>query len=771
MYFGKRLTDDSRFEMPAKLLTTHGVCVGMTGSGKTGLCITIIEELRRAGVPSIIIDPKGDMTNLALAFPKLQGSDFAPWIDTTTSSEPRDAEATAQQWREGLTRDGLSGEDISAMERECPVKVFTPGSTAGAPLNILAGLAKPDIDDEETKNGMLKAAVSGLLGLVGVDADPLTGKEFILLANIVDYCWENDEETSLERIIAYVQSPPIKRIGVFTVDAFIGAGQRRELALRLNGLMASPSFRLWLIGAPLAIESLLFTADGKPQTAVLYLAHLPERERLFVIGLVAARLTVWMRRQAGTENLRALFYVDEVAGMMPPHPHNPPTKEPLLTLFKQARAFGVGVLVATQNPMDVDYKAFGNAGLWLVGRLTTANDRRRIVDGLRGVTGVPDDLAAQLAGLGKRQFFVRDVRGETSTIRSRFAMSFLRGPMTKSDIERLPQAGTIAEELPSAEAPTGLPTPPQVANVPAYFLAAEALREPELTPVFGVSAPAGRATPFYRPAFYVSCQVRYDDAKAKLAYDETVSRLAYPLDDRDQLPPFDATGTLPNLQPFLLQHPEPNARFAPLPAFLDETRELDAAAAALVGFIRHERILELLFNPELRMFSRPDEKPDDFGARCQDAADEKAKDKLAKEQTRHERTLERLDRKRSRIEARLADATAETKEREMEGVATMLETAAGFLFGRRRSVGRAVSGTLSRRRMTAKTERRKDRYVGELGELVEEIDKLQDDLADAEDAITEEFEAKARAVEVYRVEAEAGDIRVVERAVIWVPTW
>lgn len=777
MYIGKTLSDGQPYSIKPSSLTTHGLCVGMTGSGKTGLCIALLEELRRAGVPSIVIDPKGDMGNLALAFPALDTASFAPWIDPAEAQKAGQttdemAAAMAQRWREGLANDQLTPDDIRAMDATCPVTIFTPGSTAGQPLNLLAGLAAPEDDDPETRSELIKAAVGSLLGLVGIQSDPLTGREFILLANVLDYCWEHDEEATLERLIAYVQNPPIKRLGVFAVDSFFPAGDRLKLALALNGLMASPTFRLWREGTPLSIAALLRTSDGRPQTSVLYLAHLTETERLFVIGLVTARLVSWMRRQPGTGELRALLYLDEVFGLMPPHPQNPPTKGPLLTLFKQARAFGVGVVAATQNPMDVDYKVFANAGLWLVGRLATDNDRRRIVDGLRGAAQVPDDLAGTLASLDKRQFFVRSLKGDNAVIRSRFAMSFLRGPLTKADIQRLsPTVVTDTPAAPPTTEPEGLLQAPVIAGVRQLFLDPSALREPELTAVFGPAPATGHTTPLYRPAFFAACQARFDDTKARVVYDETVGRVVFPLPDNPPLPPFADAAPLPDLRAFVAEAPAPGARFAPLPSYLDEPAEFDAAARSLADYLYRARALPLFHNPGVKLYSRPGETEADFAERCRVAADEEAKKKIETEQAKAARRLERLERQRLRLEGRVDDAQQDAKSREMESMAGMLETAAGFLFGRRRSIGRAVSGTMSKRRMTARAKLRGDRYEDELNALAEEIQVLQDEIEAIEDNLATEFAALAEQIEPYPVNAERNDVRVVETAVLWVPGW
>jgi len=777
LYIGKRVADGGRYEIAPHALTTHGLCVGMTGSGKTGLCIALIEELRLKGIPSIILDPKGDMTNLLLAFPELAPANFAPWVDPALAQREGKtvdqlATETATRWREGLAGDGIGPERIAEMTQRCPVALFTPGSTAGEPLNILGGLATPDVDDPEVQGELIKTAVNALLELIGVKSDPLTGREYILLSNIIDYCWDQKQEATFERIISYVQNPPMKRLGVFAVDGFYPPDRRMELALKLNGLLASPTFRIWMEGTPLSIDSLLADEDGRPRCSVLYLAHLNEAERMFVIALVASRLVAWMHRQPGSEQLRALMFIDEVMGLMPPHPHNPPSKSALITLFKQARAFGLGVVAATQNPMDVDYKVFSNAGLWMIGKLSTDNDRRRVVEGMRGAAGAPENLTEIISGLGKRQFFIRNVRADApAVIKSRFAMSYLRGPLTKDDISRI--AGPI--ERPTADdkkpEPEGMVQAPVIDQVRNYYLAPEALREPELAAVFNRAVEDKPSTTMlYAPALYVAAQARYDDAKANLVYDETISRVLFALHEFDHLPPFDEEQPpLPDLASFLVSHPLPDSRFQPLPTWLDDAAEFESAERGLVDFIVRKCSLPLFFNPELKLYSRPGESEEHFAERCAQEADEQAKVQLEKLQDKFKSKLNRLEKKRSRLQGKLDDAREETKSRDMESMASVLESAAGFLFGRRRSIGRAVSTNMRRRRMADKVRRRQDQFEEELVELEEDIRELTEEMADNEEKVYDEAEARAGKIEPYLVPPERTDVRPVMRAIIWVP--
>lgn len=775
LYIGKNVGDESRFELDAHDLLTHGLCVGMTGSGKTGLCIDIIEELRLAGTPSIIIDPKGEMTNLLLTFPDFAPADFAPWIDLSSENQTetkteQGAQSIAGKWREGLAKDGIEPERIRQMMNNCPASIFTPGSTAGIPLNILSCLETPDTDDAELRAQLIRTAVNALLGLIDVRSDPLTGREFILLSNILDYCWERGEVATLDRIIAYVQTPPIKRLGVFTLDKFFNEPDRLKFALKLNGLLASPSFETWRSGHALSVSKLIRSDDGRPRCSVIYLAHLNDAEKMFVIALLASRILSWSRKQAGTNDLRMLVYVDEAVGLLPPYPANPPAKDSFLMLFKQARAFGVGIFVATQNPMDIDYKAMSNAGIWMIGKLSTQNDQRRIVEGLRGAKGAPENLSALIAGLDKRQFLIRNVHAESaSVIRSRFAMSYLRGPMTKSDLRLLkPRDQSAKEPISEAPADDGLVMPPQIKGVEQYFIDQKALDDPQLFQVFRRGNSTGHT--IYKPALYISCHVRFDDSRAKVLYDETVGKVAFPLVDPQGLEMFDSDfQTLPDLRSFLMNNPEKGLRFEPLPTFLDDAVEFENVARTFADYLYRNRTLPLFVNKDLKMYSQVGESRESFEGHCMTAIDEKAKEAFEKEQDRFTAKIERLDSKRRKIEQRLLDANEDSRARESESVVNMLESAAGFIFGRRRSIGRAMSGAMTKRRLAKKANRRKEAYKDDLEELEEQIESLQDEMEKTEEEIYDRLEILAAKIEEYPVPAERSDIRPVITAILWVP--
>ncbi|MFO1010292.1 MAG: DUF87 domain-containing protein [Planctomycetota bacterium] len=435
----------------AKDLTTHALCVGMTGSGKTGLCLGLLEEAAIDGIPALVIDPKGDLANLLLAFPALSPADFLPWIDADAArraslTPEAFAAAEAAKWKEGLARSGQDGARIQRLKDAADVVVYTPGSTAGLPVSILSSLQAPAPevrDDGELFQERIASTVTGLLGLLGVDADPIQSREHILLSTIVARAWSEERDLDLAALIHAIQEPPVAKIGVLDVEAFFPAKERFQLAMRLNNLLASPSFASWLEGEPLDVGRALYTEDGKPRVAIYSIAHLSDAERMFFVSLLLNQTLGWVRRQTGTSSLRALLYMDEIAGYFPPVA-NPPSKAPLLTLLKQARAFGLGVVLATQNPVDLDYKGLANCGTWFLGRLQTERDKLRVLDGLEGAAQGAGDAAFDratmdqtLSRLGKRVFLMNNVHESRPVVfETRWTLSYLRGPMTRTEVKR-----------------------------------------------------------------------------------------------------------------------------------------------------------------------------------------------------------------------------------------------------------------------------------------------------------------------------------------------
>ncbi|MCA9258948.1 MAG: ATP-binding protein, partial [Planctomycetales bacterium] len=444
-------TSDRNILYDSKDLTTHAVCVGMTGSGKTGLCLSLLEEAGLDGIPAIAIDPKGDLGNLLLTFPELAPQDFRPWVDESVAARkgvtPDELAAqTAEMWRNGLAQWGQDQQRIARYNQAVEKTIYTPGSNAGVPLTVLKSFDAPPtavMQDQDALNERIQSAASGVLALLGIDADPVTSREHILLSNVLAYAWREGRNLDLVGLIREIQDPPFKKVGVVDLESFFSSKDRMALGMQLNNLLASPSFASWLEGEPLNIQRLLYTAEGKPRLSILSIAHLNDSERMFFVTILLNEVLSWMRSQPGTNSLRALLYMDEVFGYFPPL-GNPPSKRPMLTLLKQARAFGLGCVLATQNPVDLDYKGLSNAGTWFLGRLQTERDKMRVLEGLEGASAQAGSqfnrgkMEQTLAALGSRVFLMNNVHDSAPSIfHTRWALSYLSGPLSRAQISRL----------------------------------------------------------------------------------------------------------------------------------------------------------------------------------------------------------------------------------------------------------------------------------------------------------------------------------------------
>ncbi|HSD46885.1 MAG TPA: DUF87 domain-containing protein, partial [Pyrinomonadaceae bacterium] len=499
----------------SKDLVTHAVCVGMTGSGKTGLCISLLEEAAIDGIPAIIIDPKGDLGNLLLTFPNLAPQDFAPWLN-----EGEDAAQKAQLWKDGLASWGQDGERIKRMRDAAEFRIYTPGSNAGIPVSILKSFDAPNEtirQDNELLAERINTTATSLLGLIGITADPLRSREHILISNILQQEWSSGRNLDIAGLIQQIQSPAITKIGVMELDTFFPAGDRVELAMALNHLLASPSFASWMEGEPLDVQNLLYSPQGKPRLSIFSIAHLGDAERMFFVSLLLNQVLGWVRAQSGTTSLRAILYMDEIFGYFPPVA-NPPSKLPLLTLLKQGRAFGLGVVLATQNPVDLDYKGLANTGTWFIGRLQTERDKARVLEGLEGIAAGSgqkfdkQEMDETLAGLANRIFLLNNVHDDTPEVfETRWAMSFLRGPLTRTQIKQLieplklktaPQP-TVA---PLSQTPSAVPTgAPQTQSRPSL--------PPDITQYYIPIRSSADAKLLYQPMLLGLADIHYSKSK------------------------------------------------------------------------------------------------------------------------------------------------------------------------------------------------------------------------------------------------------------------
>ncbi|NWG07847.1 MAG: ATP-binding protein [Chloroflexi bacterium] len=762
-------------------LTTHAVVTGMTGSGKTGLCIGLLEEAALKGIPAIIIDPKGDLTNLLLHFPDLAPQDFAPWIDSELArrsgkTTEQVAAETAMKWRDGLNEWGITQERVLSLKNAAQFAVFTPGSDAGVPVSVLSSLAAPAVpwkENREILRERISSTVTALLGLVGYDdIDPIRSREHILLSNIFENAWSQGRDVELTELILQTQTPPFDKLGAFPVDTFFPAKDRMELAMVLNNILASPAFETWREGQPLDIGSLLYTADGRPRHNIFYLAHLSDAERMFFVTLLLSAIETWMRTQSGVTSLRALLYMDEIFGYLPPQ-RNPSSKGPLLRMLKQARAFGLGLLLATQNPVDVDYKALSNAGTWFIGKLQTEQDKQRLLDGLESAAGgVSREVFDKLIStLGKRVFILHNVHAKAPQLfQTRWTMNFLAGPLTRMQIPALNQLAGASATVPSQPvvAPVSTRTISAEATQPS-FMASRAIsdRQSVVSPQSQIvnrqseiekrnssitkpSLPAaireyflpqnyslpeafkaaGRSMPaealiegvVYRPALVASANVRILDRK--LGVDSEVSRavLVSTLEKRGSIRWEEAlfsSDALDKVEP----SPVPSARFGTVDTPLNDAKLMTALQKDFTDWVFRNSSVTARVNAALKVYAGPDVSQAEFMRACADAARDARDAEIAKKTSIIDRQLKTLEDKLAREERELREDEAELANRKVEEAGTHLENLTG-LFGGRRKASR-LSSSLTKRRMT-------EQAKAEVEESLDAIDLYKKQIAELE---------------------------------------
>jgi len=758
LYLGTALDGSDRVRLDMDHLTTHAVCVGMTGSGKTGLGIVVLEELARRGVPLLVIDLKGDMVDLLLNFPSLAGADFAPWLPPDAVEDRDHSQVAADQaafWRRGLEGSGLGPDDLRAVRDGVSWQLLTPGAGSAAPLDILPALGAPrgwDPDsDPDSATDRVNGVTSALLSLVGRGGDPLSDRDHVLTASVILEHWRRDEALDLASLLASLIDPPMESLGALSLESFYPRDERMKLVMALNTLLASPAFAAWTEGAPLDMDHLL--GDSKdPRATIISIAHLDERQRLFVIALLTSELVAWMRRQPASSGLRALLYMDEVQGIVPPYPKNPPTKGALLTLFKQGRAYGVGAWVATQNPVDLDYKALGNAGVKLIGRLITDRDRERALEGL-GVSALSDGRDADdlVAALGKRQFLLTDVRAKerVRTFSSRWAMSYLRGPVTLAEmgplLEKVERA-TVVEEDPVADVTPK--APPLAVSMPVVFMA-------------GAEGPA---TPSLVVRSRLSVQRTTLDLYREL---EEVWRIPVGEDGRIEW----EDGELLAEAPVLLDEPPPGMTF-PRAAPGRLSSELEKAEGEFKTW-RARQPLQLLVNEKLKMVAEEGESEHDFLERCLEAADHADDATQERAHTRYESRMKTLKKRLEREHDELERDRTQLSSRKAEETMGMVESLFSVLLGSRsissasRKAASKMKTAAGKRRMRQSAESSVVESEREIERLEAELESLADELQDEIDRIAAESEEKAEGIEEKAIKAKKADIAVIDLWLVW----
>ena len=719
-------------------LTTHAVVVGMTGSGKTGLCIDLLEEAALQDIPALMIDPKGDITNELLHFPDLAPQDFQPWVNPDQARRDgktveQAAEGVASLWRKGLAKWDIGSERIQALQDAVHYAIYTPGSDSGIPVSILASLEAPPIsweDNRELLREKISSTVTALLGLVGMDdIDPVRSREHILLSNIFEYAWSRGKDLDLGELIMQAQTPPFTKLGVFDVNTFFPQKERFDLAMLLNNILAAPAFQSWIEGQPLDISSLLYGPDGRPRHSVFYIAHLPDSERMFFVTLLYSAIETWMRTQSGTSTLRAIIYFDEIFGYMPPV-GNPPSKEPMLRMLKQARAFGVGQMLVTQNPVDVDYKALSNAGTWFIGKLQTDQDKQRLLDGLEGV--MADDLDRHefdklISALGKRVFLVKNVHERKPVVfHTRWAMNYLTGPLTRAQIPALNRMVGAEETFvsvgktvggdsqPAGEAAPvrreretermegadiGSSTRPAVpSRISEYFLPNN-LTLTEALKVAGVSnlEEAISQGLLYRPSVIAQAYIRFQNRKYNLDF-ETYRTVLVSDPGRRGVVHWEEFTAEPLDSRQLDEQHVPDSRFGSLEAPFSEASVLRGMQTDFLDWAYRSSEVKVRANEELNVYAGPEISEDDFNKMCLEAAEDRREAEIKKITAAVDKKIERLLDRLERESQELREDESELSSRKMEEWGNYAETALSLFGGRKRS----LSTSLSKRRMAAK---------------------------------------------------------------------
>ncbi len=760
-------------------LVTHGVIVGMTGSGKTGLGIDLIEECAIDGVPVIAIDPKGDLGNLLLAFPKLAAEDFLPWVDADEARRAGQtteafAAAEAKRWSKGLADWGQDGKRIERLRDAAEFALYTPGSSSGRPLSIMKSFAAPDpeiVDDAELLQDRVSTAATSVLTLAGINAEPIKSREHVLLANLFTDSWRAGRDLDLPALIAQIQSPPIARVGVLDLESFFPSKDRFALAMQLNQLLAAPGFGAWLEGEPLDIDRLLYGLNGRPRVSVISIAHLDDQERMFFVSLLLNEIVGWMRSQRGTSSLRALVYFDEIFGFLPPVA-NPPSKPPLLTLLKQARAFGLGIVAATQNPVDLDYKALSNAGTWMLGRLQTDRDKARVLDGLEGAAGTAGtgfdraQLDRLLSALGKRQFLLHNVHEKEPVLfETRWALSYLRGPLGREEIRRL-TASPTTPNAPSAPVSTvrTVRTVPEVpkGSVPS---AGAPIVDPAIEQFF---VPGGTD---YVTMLMGTARISYSDSK--LGLDETRDvTVITPITDGpvavnwDQAEPADfSVNELSKTAPA-------GATFGPFPAAATRAKNYATWQKDFARWVAQSQSIELFKSSRAKAVSALDESEREFRIRLQTEARESRDGQLARVRQKYASKMTTLQDRIRRAEHAVQVQQAQASGAKMGAAVSIGATIFGALLGRK-----ALStGTLGRATTAARGMERMGRESGDVSRASETVTALETQLRELESAMEADLQAVSADWDLSNepfdrllVKPKRGGVSVQLVALVWVP--
>lgn len=774
----------------SKDLVTHGLCVGMTGSGKTGLCIDFLEEAAIDGIPTIAIDPKGDLTNILLTFPELKPEDFFPWVNEDDArkkglSIEEYAKEEAIKWQKGLEEWGQSKERIKKFREAVDLIIFTPGSNAGIPVSIIKSFSSPQkevMEDSEIFNERITTTVSSLLDLIKRDSDPVKSRDHILISKIFDHFWKNGMDLDLSNLIQQIQNPPFKKIGVMDVESFYPMKERFELAVALNNLIASPSFNLWFEGVPLEIKNILYSPNGKPRISIFYIAHLNDKERMFFVSLLLNQIVSWMRSLSGTTSLRAIVYMDEIFGYFPPV-ENPPSKIPLLTLLKQGRAFGIGILLSTQNPVDLDYKGLSNIGTWLIGRLQTERDKLRVLDGLEGAMATSEkkfnrkEIDKILSSLGKRVFYMNNIHEDEPVIfESRWAMSYLRGPLTRDQVKKLidPIRDHILEKSGSIFEEKVKPTVKEEILTKKEEIYSEKQILPPTIQQFFVPLKGSipeNTTLIYFPMLLGFASIGYSDSKLGIYHVQEKGYITSFVDSPIPIE-WEKSKEIDFKISDLQKEAYPNAKFANLPVVATNPKNYDNWSKNFLNFIFRNETLELFRSPTFKEVSKPNESELDFKLRVKTLSFEERDKLLEKVREKYGTKIKSLQEKIRKAEQVMERETEQAKLQKTQTAISVGATILGAILGRKTSglgtVGRATTAARSASRILKEQEDIK-RAQESLEVYKKELQEIEKEFQLELDKITQNIDSLTENIEKITLKPAKKDIIIKLFALVWLP--
>ena len=781
LYLGRELDLESResLELPLlyknKYLTTHAAIIGMTGSGKTGLGVALIEEAIMDNIPSIIIDPKGDMGNLLLTFPELRPEDFLPWIDPAEAaakemSVPEYSEKVAATWKKGLASWGQGPERIRQLREKTDMTIYTPGSTAGVPVSVLSSFKAPSealLNDTDTLNSLVNSTTTTLLSLIDIKGDPLQSREHILLSSLLLHFWRKGEDLSLENLIASIVNPPFDKVGVFGLDTFYNQSQRMSLAMSLNNILASPTFAAWTEGVPLDIQRILYSEDGRPQTAIFSIAHLSETERMFFVTMLLNQFTGWMRRQQGSASLKALLYMDEIFGYFPPTA-NPPSKKPMLLLLKQARAYGIGIVLATQNPVDLDYKGLSNIGSWFIGRLQTSQDQDRVVEGIVGASDGNLNVRLVknlLSDMKSRQFLLNSAHlDEPILFETRWVMSYLKGPISRNDIARLMDerkkevpavnGGKEAESVTAVDRGGAAGPPPLLARTIEQLYYLQNMVSDDIV---------------FEPYLWGRASVRYFNSRRNIDVVQDVSLRIY-LDEEFSRADWESSEEVSYSPDQCLVDPPDKCRFYPLPGSISELKSLTGLKKEFSDFLYQNRRQELFRMKGTVFESTPGESLGDFKVRFSDFLREQKDEAVEKLREKYELKQERIEKKLQTALHRLEKEKVDVKTKTTDSLISFGVAVVGAFFGRKAlsvsTIGKAATGMRSVGRV-AKERSDVKRAEEKVLVLQQELDDLSMEIEERVTELAEQYSIDNYELETFSIKPRRSDIFDVRMVLLW----